>query len=106
MGARTGFVEPAAADEFAVIALLPNSPHDAVQCSFTCGSVRRVIILAAVSSVTFQKPCNASSCILYSDRYIIRANHPSIQRLWPARPPIRFPTTEYSPSETSEPKSR
>src|SRR6266700_2463766 len=81
-------------------------PCDAVQCSLTCGSVRRVMILAAVSSVTFQNPCNASSCILYSDRYIIRANQPSIQRLGPTRPPMRFPTTEYSPSEMSEPKSR
>jgi ferredoxin len=28
----------------------------------TCGSVRRVIIRAAVSSAVFQKPCSASSC--------------------------------------------
>lgn len=34
------------------------------QCSFTRGSVRRVISRASVSSVTFAKPCSASSCIL------------------------------------------
>lgn len=43
------------------------------QCNFTCGSVRRVIIRASVSSATFAGPCSAYSCILYSDRYIIRA---------------------------------
>jgi len=35
-----------------------------VQCSLTCGSVRRVMMRAAVSSAIFQKPCSASSCIL------------------------------------------
>ena len=36
-----------------------------------------------MSSETFQNPCSASSCILYSDRYIIRANQPSIHMLLP-----------------------
>ena len=34
------------------------------QWSFTCGSVRRVIKRASVSSATFTDPCNACSCIL------------------------------------------
>ncbi len=36
-----------------------------------------------VSSVTFAEPCSASSCILYSDRYIRRANEPSTQQTAP-----------------------
>lgn len=43
------------------------------QCSLTCGSVRRVISRANVSSATFVYPCSASSCSLYSDVYITRA---------------------------------
>jgi hypothetical protein len=34
------------------------------QCSFTCGSVRRVSARAAVSSPTVHRPCSATSCIL------------------------------------------
>ena len=34
------------------------------QCSFTCGSVRRTISRASVSSATLTQPCSASSCIL------------------------------------------
>ena len=34
------------------------------QWSFTCGSVRRVIRRASVSSATFTEPCSACSCIL------------------------------------------
>jgi hypothetical protein len=34
------------------------------QCSLTCGSVRRVMSRASVSSATFVYPCSASSCIL------------------------------------------
>ena len=36
----------------------------AAQCSFTCGSVRRVSNRATVSRATFTGPCNAVSCIL------------------------------------------
>ena len=38
--------------------------HRTPQCSFTCGSVRRVIRRASVSSVTLVGPCSAYSCIL------------------------------------------
>src|SRR5437660_1674935 len=34
-----------------------------IQCSFTCGSVRRVMDRAMVSSPTFNGPCSAASCI-------------------------------------------
>lgn len=34
------------------------------QCSFTWGSLRRVIARAMVSSPTFIGPCKAASCIL------------------------------------------
>jgi hypothetical protein len=36
----------------------------AIQCSFTCGSVRRVMERAMVSSATLNGPCSAVSCIL------------------------------------------
>ncbi len=70
------------------------------------GSVRRVIMRAKVSSVTFTQPCSASSCILYKEAYIRRANQPSMNRSPLASPPIMLPTVLKSPSDTSEPKSR
>ncbi|MDB5773055.1 MAG: hypothetical protein JWM42_3429 [Burkholderia sp.] len=61
----------------------------AFECNFTCDSVRRVISLASVSGATLGKPCSASSCILYNEVFIVRANSPSIIRLPPMTPPSR-----------------
>src|SRR6266853_3427922 len=47
------------------------------QCSLTLGSVPRLRNRARVSSATPTGPCSAYRCILYSDRYIKRANQPS-----------------------------
>ena len=33
--------------------------HRIIQCSFTCGSVRRVSVRASVSSITLDQPCSA-----------------------------------------------
>jgi hypothetical protein len=41
-----------------------NTSAPLAQCSLTCGSVRRVMSRASVSSATFVYPCSASSCIL------------------------------------------
>src|SRR6266851_2726348 len=47
------------------------------QCSLTLGSVPRLRRRANVSSATPIGPWSAYRCILYSDRYISRANQPS-----------------------------
>ena len=47
------------------------------QCSLTLGSVPRLRRRASVSSATPIGPWSAYRCILYSDRYISRANQPS-----------------------------
>src|SRR5216684_2205740 len=47
------------------------------QCSLTLGSVPRLRNRASVSSATPTGPWSAYRCILYSDRYISRANQPS-----------------------------
>jgi hypothetical protein len=46
-----------------VVKRLPVGPQDP-QCSLMCGSVRRVINRASVSSAIFAKPCSAYSCAL------------------------------------------
>ena len=43
---------------------------------------------------------------LIEGQYIMRAKQPSIIMLPPTSLPIRLPTVEYLPSDTSEPKSR
>src|SRR5437762_573585 len=47
------------------------------QCNLTLGSVPRLRMRARVSSATPTGPWSAYRCILYSDRYISRANQPS-----------------------------
>ena len=54
----SGSIKSATADTTSI----PFAARD--QWSFTCGSVRRVIRRASVSSATFTEPCRACSCIL------------------------------------------
>ena len=85
---------------------LPEIQAELDQCNFTVGLACLVIARATVCMIVLMTPCMASSCSLYSDRYIIFAKYPSSIRFFPTTPPIKFPTVEYLPSDTNDPKSR